>query len=76
MNLLTQHVGSPAGTIGPGALKTRDRYGFGHAVTLMRLRGYQGTRSGVAKPAAGIAPVILGYDQQKPEPGRLLRHHG
>jgi hypothetical protein len=36
MDLLAQHVGNPARTIGAGSA---DRYWLRHAVTLMQLRG-------------------------------------
>ena len=77
VDLLTQHVGGPGGTIGPGALSTRDRYGVGHAVTLMRLGGTSGPLIIVASGGpAHCAGVGLDGDQPKPAAAARSRHFG
>lgn len=58
MNLLAQHVGNPAGTIGPGPV---NRYGLRHAVTLTQLKGTFRAAKDSPQPHGGYCAGPVGW---------------
>ena len=72
MDLLPQNVGGPARTVGAGF---RERYGYSHAVTLVRLSGmFRPGDAGLQRQLRVLRQLGFGFDQLKPGFGRLLRH--
>jgi hypothetical protein len=74
VDLLAQHVGDPAGAVGP---RTANRDWLRHAVTLTRSGGPSGAvKRGPRGRLAALRRVGFGGDQAKTAPAALLRHLG
>ncbi|GLE53201.1 hypothetical protein ATCCBAA256_27630 [Mycobacterium montefiorense] len=72
MDLLAQHVGHPASTVGPGSA---NGYRLSHAATLTQLRGiFRVANQQPRWQVEVLRRMNFSGDQRKPGPGWLLRH--